>query len=235
MPVAELSHSMLGRVVVNIRQNSQHISARWKQGHVSVNIPQGTPISQLHKALDSFTPHLLASRPEVAYHHDQRLNFPYFDVLIQRQNHIPDKILCTPKLPTIIIGVGSNFNFDRESTSHAISDMMCKAAKIVAAQVLIPRARELATRIGRAPLGWTISSGHRVLGRCSSTGFIALSYVLVYLPAHLSDYVILHELAHLSEMNHSTRFHQRLNEHCGGREAELVAQLKSYRRPVLRR
>lgn len=235
MAVAELTHGMLGRVMVNVRHNSHHISARWKQGVVSVNIPQGTPLSLLQKVLDDFTPRLLSTRPEVSYYEGQHFCFPYVDVTIRRQHFIPEKIICTPSLPTLAVEVGANWDFDLETTSRAISDMLCKAARRVAADALLPRARYLATKVGRAPIGWTISSGHRVLGRCSNRGIIALSYILVFLPQHLSDYVILHELAHLSEMNHSENFHALLNFYLDGKESQLVSELRAYRWPVLRR
>jgi predicted metal-dependent hydrolase len=43
-------------------------------------------------------------------------------------------------------------------------------------------------------------------GSCSSTGNINFSTRLLFAPADVIDYVIIHELAHLIELNHSNRF-----------------------------
>ena len=43
-------------------------------------------------------------------------------------------------------------------------------------------------------------------GSCSRVGNISLNAKLLFLPAHLVHYVMLHELAHLKHLNHSPRF-----------------------------
>jgi len=58
-------------------------------------------------------------------------------------------------------------------------------------------------------------------GSCSANGTISLNWRLVQTPDFVRDYIIHHELMHLREMNHSSRFWARVEEVCPGwREAE---------------
>ncbi|MBP6857581.1 MAG: M48 family metallopeptidase [Candidatus Pacebacteria bacterium] len=43
-------------------------------------------------------------------------------------------------------------------------------------------------------------------GSCSSKGNLNFNYKIVLLPIELADYIVVHELCHLSEMNHGKHF-----------------------------
>lgn len=54
----------------------------------------------------------------------------------------------------------------------------------------------------------TITSAKTRFGSCSSKGNVSFSYRLMMYPEVARDYVVVHELAHRIEMNHSKRFYK---------------------------
>ena len=70
---------------------------------------------------------------------------------------------------------------------------------------------------------------HRKLGFVTGQEYhINLSLFTLLLPHHLQCLVMLHELTHTLEMNHSPRFHARLDAMLDGREAALNKELRTY-------
>jgi predicted metal-dependent hydrolase len=58
-------------------------------------------------------------------------------------------------------------------------------------------------------------------GSCSTRGSIALNWRLIQMPPSVADYIILHELAHRRQPNHSTRFWREVESLCPSwRESE---------------
>ena len=51
-------------------------------------------------------------------------------------------------------------------------------------------------------------------GSCSRRGTISLNWRLIQTPAFVTDYIILHELMHLRQMNHSRKFWQEVEQVC---------------------
>ncbi len=52
----------------------------------------------------------------------------------------------------------------------------------------------------------TIRDQQTVWGSCTVKKSISLNYKLIFLPKHLTDYVMIHELCHTKYLNHSSRF-----------------------------
>lgn len=61
-------------------------------------------------------------------------------------------------------------------------------------------------RLGVEPPKLFLSNAKTRWGSCNSRGEVRLNWRLMRMPPHLVDYVVVHELSHLVEMNHSPAF-----------------------------
>lgn len=58
-----------------------------------------------------------------------------------------------------------------------------------------------------------IRNQRRCWGSCSSNRNLNFSYKLLFVPPCLADYIVVHELCHLKEMNHGPNFWKLVEEH----------------------
>lgn len=72
-----------------------------------------------------------------------------------------------------------------------------------------------------------LSSARTQWGSCTARGVVRLNWQLVKMPLHLIDYVVVHELAHLVEMNHSPAFWRTVEGACPDYK-QCRAELRSY-------
>ncbi len=107
-----------------------------------------------------------------------------------------------------------------------------QAEKLIKKKVaeLCPRLRVSCNRI-------VIKGAKTRWGSCSRKGNVNFNWKLMMVPEPVLDYVVIHELCHLKEMNHSSKFWQLVGEHCPewrkhrqwlkNHETELSAQLSA--------
>jgi predicted metal-dependent hydrolase len=84
----------------------------------------------------------------------------------------------------------------------------------LAARELPPRVLELAARHGLTVRRITVRNQKSRWGSCSRRGTISLNWRLIQTPAFVSDYICLHELVHLRQMNHSPKFWREIERVC---------------------
>lgn len=236
------THPRIGRIHIKIVATSKSIRARWVNGpELVVTVPPNLPLDIYEDFIDSHADMLLARRPAAFYHIGQIIDGPLADFSIRAQATLSGEmgIMYGRMKSAPQRGKAENYYVeltkelaDRDPSHPATQQLIVKAliatATMAVKRLIVPRAQDLAHEHGCHPTGWTVKYNKRSFGSCNGRGTITLSPKLIFLPQELSDYVICHELAHLSEMNHSAAFHRLCNKYCGGREAELHQALNDF-------
>ena len=91
----------------------------------------------------------------------------------------------------------------------------------------VRKVSELAPRVGAKPSRVDVREISK-WGYCTRNGRLSFSWQLIALPERLREYVVLHELTHLVEFNHSSSFRRKLAAVCPDfqereKELDLVA------------
>jgi hypothetical protein len=98
--------------------------------------------------------------------------------------------------------------------SRAARPRLVAHLRALAVRELPGRVQELAARIGLVPARVIIRDQRSRWGSCSPSGTVSLNWRLVQMPPSVADYVIVHELVHLEQPNHSRRFWRRVRQAC---------------------
>ena len=88
----------------------------------------------------------------------------------------------------------------------ALSPAEVRATKKKAKEYLTRRCEHFAPRMGVDFQSVKVNSARTRWGSCTSEGNLNFTYRLIFAEPELIDYIVVHELAHRREMNHSPRF-----------------------------
>jgi predicted metal-dependent hydrolase len=95
---------------------------------------------------------------------------------------------------------------DDASEAAYIEKMVSRWYRSVALHFFEQRAAHFAQLLNVAPSAINLSVAKAQWGSCTVSGSVRLNVQLIKLPPRLIDYVVVHELAHLRELNHSAAF-----------------------------
>jgi predicted metal-dependent hydrolase len=124
-----------------------------------------------------------------------------------------DYVLYRGKQYQIIEKKGERVGFDYKNfymppnlTAGQIKASVVRLYKILARHYLTERTLEFASKMTLAPSAVKITGAKSQWGSCSAKKSLNFSWRLILADDEVIDYIVVHELAHIHELNHSKRF-----------------------------
>lgn len=228
----------LGRIEFEQSIRSKHIRVRITADGLKVSLPMYSTQHEAMQFINEKRKNILAKQFKIKQKNEHH-------TLVLREGYVIDTLSFRIRLEkaerenvffsmkdgwlTIEFPIRANLQtaIAQRNCWSGINYFLRKEAK----RLLPQRTEQLANMHGFTFNGVKIQSSKSRWGSCSSTKSINLSYYLMLLPAHLVDYVILHELCHTLEMNHGDKFWALMNRVTNNTSKVLRAELKKYNMP----
>ena len=223
----------LGCMIVRVNPRAKSLVFRTKSDAVHVSVPPGTTMKDVKQAIEDLRAKLVASRQKITrtlIDLDYKIEAEFFKLSLVTGEK--EQFMANSRLGVMQIICPSQADFADEQLQGWLRKVIEESLRRNAKCVLPSRLKRLSQTVGLPYASVKINSSKGRWGSCSAKKDINLSFFLVLLPSHLIDYVLLHELCHTREMNHSERFWSLLNRFTGGKALTLREELRTFRTEI---
>ena len=232
------SDSKFGKIEFTQSERAKNINVRILKDGLRVTLPKRATEAEALRFIDSVREKILrkqeklrncASENALFLRENSTLQTLTFSVEIRKAER--ENVHFRMKNAVLTIEFPQTADCENEKMQavfwNGIKYFLRKEAK----RVLPERVRKFADENGFLYEQVKIQSSKSRWGSCSRGKDINLSFYLMLLPQPLVDYVILHELCHTKEMNHSPKFWQWMDKTTNGKAKVLRAEMKKYKMP----
>lgn len=229
-----ISHPEYGNIEITRNPRARRIILRARPNIICITMPTLATKKDLERALEIHGKKLLAQQNDiqlktidVAY----RIDTTHFT--FELQPHCGDKFFIKHNGRRYTLLCPAGINLQSAERQAWLREVIKKSLRHRAKEILPGRLQQLSTQHGLHFSNVSLRDSHTRWGSCSSQGNISLSIYLVLLPDELINYVLLHELCHTVEMNHSDSFWALLDKVCQCDSRTLRQALKKYKCDIL--
>lgn len=222
-------HKELGTVTIRRSERATRYILRVKDGEVIAIMPRDGSEKTLLEFLEQKKEKMLqqiSRTPKLRLDESTSLQTNTFSVKIFRTDRT--NFYLSMKEGVLHIACPIDTDFSQPPVQELLNSMLENALRHEAKRILPERLMRFARQYKFTVNGIKIQNSKTRWGSCSTRKAINLSFHLMLLPQHLIDYVLLHELCHTVEMNHSDRFWNLMNQVTDNRALQLRQELKAF-------
>lgn len=225
-----ISDKDFGKIHFVVRRSARNITMRVKEDGLHVTTPPYRSITALLEAIAPFRERLRNVCSEVKPKpFDLNFSIEAECFRLKLETSPLKNFTVSMRDETVVIACPAHADFTTDRVQTLVKNAVMRAMRKKAEEYL-PLLVQYWSSLFDLPYNKvTISKARSRWGSCSSKRDISLSFYLMLLPAHLMDYVILHELAHTREMNHGPEFWELLNQLTDGKALALRKELRMHR------
>lgn len=225
-----ISDKDFGKIHFVVRRSARNITMRVKEDGLHVTTPPYRSITALLEAIAPFRERLRNVCSEVKPKpFDLNFSIEAECFRLKLETSQLKNFTVSMRDETVVIACPAHADFTTERVQTLVKNAVMRAMRKKAEEYLPPLVQYWSSLFDLPYNKVTISKARSRWGSCSSKRDISLSFYLMLLPAHLMDYVILHELAHTREMNHGPKFWELLNQLTDGKALALRKELRMHR------
>ncbi len=220
----------LGNIIIKKNSRAKKMIVRRKLDQILITVPYNLTKREILKHFETLKPQILTLpvKDMVKIRAQSEIETFTFNVVISRHSEKTDILTSSLKNKILTINVPPQFDIEEENIQSAIKRLLIHALRYEAKRVLPQKVRLYAKKWSLDVEEIKINSSKGRWGSCSNKKNINLSLFLMMLPEYLIDYVVLHELAHTIELNHSIRFWELLDKFCDGKANELSKECRNW-------
>ena len=225
-----ISDKDFGKIHFVVRRSARNITMRVKEDGLHVTTPPYRSITALLEAIAPFRERLRNVCSEVKPKpFDLNFSIEAECFRLKLETSPLKNFTVSMRDETVVIACPAHADFTTDRVQTLVKNAVMRAMRKKAEEYLPPLLQYWSSLYDLPYNKVTISKARSRWGSCSSKRDISLSLYLMLLPAHLMDYVILHELAHTREMNHGPKFWELLNQLTDGKALALRKELRMHR------